>query len=411
MAAFLRCLIPLVLAYLVSFTAAKENSILLDESSCAGRCPGEKDEGIAGECSCAKTCMKNLDCCEDYFKICHGGVIPTCKGMCLVGRTPDRPCDCSPECIEADDCCPDYNEQCLMETVSDQELKEMTESLLFWEDASLWKELDINLREQTNDTTCDAKPNLSNLLRFKNPPRFSPTYQNLILLYNDFNPNITEEEKVDIKKINEQGFFQSSLLDTRSMKAVANFLIHKKFISKEIVFPRKFQTMWFDTYKRSSKAAPYSSSGFEHVFLGEIEPKKETIGFHNWFYLMNEQNERTFNYHGHFNYLELNKKASVISINFDWKDHCKTRSSMFIGTSPEFEFALYTLCWFTRPGQLCPVVLGGKAMSIQTYVHTNQYGTQFVAAAYPVLSDSTAIPTSSKLILGFALIMIYFRQG
>jgi poly(U)-specific endoribonuclease len=298
-----------------------------------------------------------------------------------------------------------------METVSDEEIEDMTESLLFWEEESLRAELDINLQEQTNATSCENKPSLGSLLKFKNgtPGKFTTTIENLISLYNDFNPNTAVEEMFTPAKPLEQLYLSSSIMDTRLMKAVINFLIAKNFVPRETVFQRKFYTMWFDTYQRSENAAMDSSSGFEHVFLGEIDPEEGAIGFHNWLYLMNEDSERNISYNGYIKYLELNEKASVILINFKWRDNCKPQSSMFLGTTPEFEFALYTLCWFTRPNRLCPVLLGGKRFSVQTYVKVNHYGDKLVSTAYPVMSG-TNYTSSSISVLGAALLFFYFTK-
>ena len=41
---------------------------------------------------------------------------------------------------------------------------------------------------------------------------------------------------------------------------------------------------------------------------------------------------------------------------------------MFIGTPPEFELALYTLCFYARPNKSCKVLLGNEKIIIQTWV-------------------------------------------
>lgn len=42
---------------------------------------------------------------------------------------------------------------------------------------------------------------------------------------------------------------------------------------------------------------------------------------------------------------------------------------MFIGTSPEFEMALYTTCFLVKPDNICPMQLGGKRFIIRTFSH------------------------------------------
>jgi poly(U)-specific endoribonuclease len=55
---------------------------------------------------------------------------------------------------------------------------------------------------------------------------------------------------------------------------------------------------------------------------------------------------------------------------------------MFIGTLPEFEIALYTLCFFTRPNKNCNVMLGDEKITIQSRVqHWNNE--QFISSSFP----------------------------
>ena len=42
---------------------------------------------------------------------------------------------------------------------------------------------------------------------------------------------------------------------------------------------------------------------------------------------------------------EVDQTDRMISLQFDWGRERKEVSSIFIGTSPEFELALYTLCF------------------------------------------------------------------
>lgn len=59
-------------------------------------------------------------------------------------------------------------------------------------------------------------------------------------------------------------------------------------------------------------------------------------------------------------------------------------STIFIGTTPELEVALYTLCFFARPNKRCNVSFTKLKFSIQTYVlHSNNK--KFVASAFPVI--------------------------
>lgn len=41
----------------------------------------------------------------------------------------------------------------------------------------------------------------------------------------------------------------------------------------------------------------------------------------------------------------------VLAMQFNWDGYYKEVGSAFIGSSPEFEFALYSLCFIARPGK------------------------------------------------------------
>lgn len=80
----------------------------------------------------------------------------------------------------------------------------------------------------------------------------------------------------------------------------------------------------------------------------------------------------------------ISQRGYLVKTNIQWKNLTKTGVSMFVGTSPELELALYTVCFFCRPDQLCKVKLNGNLVDIQTY-HHNWYDKTLVASAFPVL--------------------------
>ena len=61
-----------------------------------------------------------------------------------------------------------------------------------------------------------------------------------------------------------------------------------------MAFKDELYTWWFAKYSRSSGDA-LDSSGFEHVFLGEVR-KSEVTGFHNWVVAYEEEKEGDFEY-------------------------------------------------------------------------------------------------------------------
>ena len=117
-------------------------------------------------------------------------------------------------------------------------------------------------------------------------------------------------------------------------------------------FIRELSDKWFKLYSRKARN---DSSGFEHVFIGEIkEETHEIVGFHNWIRLYLEERKGALNYLG---YIKPKRRALdpsihgpaneqlITMIQFEWKVARKPVSSSLVGTSPEFEIALYTMCF------------------------------------------------------------------
>lgn len=55
---------------------------------------------------------------------------------------------------------------------------------------------------------------------------------------------------------------------------------------------------------------------------------------------------------------------------------------MFIGTSPEFEMALYSTCFILRADKVCPLKLAGKRFVIRTYTLAYN-GKKLIGSAFP----------------------------
>ena len=60
----------------------------------------------------------------------------------------------------------------------------------------------------------------------------------------------------------------------------------------------------------------------------------------------------------------------------------KCYGSMYVGTSPELEMALYTICFLTRPSVSCPISLNDVPVYITTYP-LEQGGVTYIGTAYP----------------------------
>lgn len=60
----------------------------------------------------------------------------------------------------------------------------------------------------------------------------------------------------------------------------------------------------------------------------------------------------------------------------------KPVNTLFVGTSPELELALYTVCFKLRPDRTCPVSLGNNKFGVVTYSWRYR-GKSLIGSAYP----------------------------
>ena len=71
-----------------------------------------------------------------------------------------------------------------------------------------------------------------------------------------------------------------------------------------------------------------------------------------------------------------------IKLRFFWGNYLKHSSSMLIGTSPELELALFTLCYRTRPNMKCRVSLGENKFNIKTQTFDTDQDPQPLQSAF-----------------------------
>ncbi|XP_069087030.1 uridylate-specific endoribonuclease C-like [Pleurodeles waltl] len=210
-----------------------------------------------------------------------------------------------------------------------------------------------------------------------------PTFARLKALLDNYDRMTGTAETVPGSEIQEQDAFLEEIFKTQVINKLYNFLSSKGFYASQLEFKRDLKEMWFGLYTRSK--GPLDSSGFEHVFHGEIKSGKIS-GLHNWvqLYLLEKS--------GQANYLSYSYDGpwasfpDVMAFQYKWSTYLKSVGSFYIGSSPEFDIAVYTLCYVTRPDKLCDLRIGGQTSKIQTYSWTNSTygdGKRYVASSYP----------------------------
>lgn len=82
-----------------------------------------------------------------------------------------------------------------------------------------------------------------------------------------------------------------------------------------------------------------------------------------------------------FFFLLCKQKAQVIKYRFSFDNIDKSVNSMFVGTLPELDIALYTVCFEVNKSE-CHVSLEGKKFVIRTYPFKYR-GKRLIGSAFP----------------------------
>ncbi|KAK5974058.1 Endoribonuclease XendoU, partial [Trichostrongylus colubriformis] len=191
-----------------------------------------------------------------------------------------------------------------------------------------------------------------------------PSYRQFVALTDNFSPTLgVPEPQVSLEEeTRETNVFLTTVLQSKPFQILYQFL-HEKghpYADDPTTFRKMIAQLWFEHYSRSH--GPPDTSGFEHVFIGEEKRKKgrrrggnrgkkykEINGLHNWlrFYLLERTASEYFDYKGY-----IDKRGDIMAaVKFTWKGDLKRIGSMLIGTSPEYDMALYTLCFLSRRGR------------------------------------------------------------
>lgn len=224
------------------------------------------------------------------------------------------------------------------------------------------------------------------LFRYVNEPRILkiPTYKYFYDLLDNFHSKTGSEDKNVFKELSEVDAFLKAFSQTKPGQYLHQYLVAKRLCSADpINFCRFLNEIWFQLYRREGHK---DTSAFELVFLGET-CKGEIKGFHNWLYFYHEEKAHNLTYHGYVSPHQSHPlqnpdgKEHLMSVRFAWKDCHKPVSSGFVGTSPEFEFALYTLCFLTDSERISASLSGIETdIIVQTF---ESQGKRRLGSCYP----------------------------
>lgn len=177
-----------------------------------------------------------------------------------------------------------------------------------------------------------------------------PTYKAFVALLNNYDSETGESEKLTDTERSEVYDFLNAVYETGPVQFCHKYCHAKnpsEVPSDKEDFIKLLHTIWFDLYNRE-RGGSSDSSGFEHVFVGEVKDN-EVSGFHNWVQFYLEEKKGAVDYRGYIKPrgggTEHGNDDHLLCLQFRWKGVEKFVGTSFIGVSPEFEFALYTMCF------------------------------------------------------------------
>ncbi|KAJ7999137.1 hypothetical protein DPEC_G00212280 [Dallia pectoralis] len=357
---------------------------------CEGRCGSLPDPQKT--CQCNTSCERFGDCCSDYESICKAPVPGlSCKGRCGETYNSQNKCHCNTKCGDHNNCCSDYSSVCGGDVgiaITDAEIQALSETLYALDSnkpsaAQLIIDPQALVPNSQTNSQIDRSPRP--LFQFLDEASLfsKPSYAAFLALLDNYNRNTGTTEEFTQKQLAEQDTFLKETVSTELGRELYAFLFTKGRYSSETEFLYDLKMMWFGLYSRF--AGKMDSSGFEHIFAGEIKGGKIS-GFHNWLQFYLQEKRGLLNYYSHSFNGPWTSYPDILGMQFMWDGYFKEVGSSIIGGSPEFDFALYSLCYITRPGKQCKLSLGGKPLLIQTYTWDNSSygnGKKYIGSAFP----------------------------
>lgn len=208
------------------------------------------------------------------------------------------------------------------------------------------------------------------------------TYKAFRALLDNYEHELGKQEQVTEDEIKENNHFIDVIMETDVMQILHNYLVTNEKAPEDVdEFKRELYNIWFKLYRRTKGDRDFDSCGFEHVFVGESRDH-QILGFHNWIQFYLQEKKGNIDYRGYFRRGTSNEdQPKLVTCQFLWKDEKeKPIGSSFIGTSPEFELAVYTLLvMMDRFGGVNVLIAEEYEVEVKVYPLGKGIGT-----AYPV---------------------------
>ncbi|XP_015122473.1 basic proline-rich protein [Diachasma alloeum] len=246
--------------------------------------------------------------------------------------------------------------------IPDDELMKLTETLFSKEEINLKKYVTLYVQNKVKaGNITDEAPGP---LMYTSPElEDMPTVRMVKNIFDNYQINSTLKENSTSEMKKEENLLLDTFLNTDIMTTAMNWLASKYYIEPDdFEMKDTLRHIWFNKIDGAT-------SGFERIFLAELYPGPSFIGAQNWIYFGAKEALKEINYMGYTEERAIADKATLLKFNLKMGDAVKQNVTMLIGTSPELEMALYTVCFYARPNDICPVSLGGT----QFYIYTHSF--------------------------------------
>lgn len=214
------------------------------------------------------------------------------------------------------------------------------------------------------------------------------TYAHFIDLLDNYEMSTGVTEHVTKEELQENHLFLDAILKTEVMKCAHRYLVRKGLAQSD---PSKFKSqlydIWFKLYRRDKNGGE-DSCGFEHVFVGETKQGKEIMGLHNWVQFYHQEKNNHVDYKGYkarSNKDTPDEDDHVLNLQFSWNGLVKPVASCFIGVSPEFEVALFTIVFFLSNERVTKVTVKVDEYLLEIVVY--RFG-RSIGTSYPKMISS-----------------------
>lgn len=255
----------------------------------------------------------------------------------------------------------------VQDQTSDDDLLRISEEMFNADINNAFNYIQVNLQGKTSPMSRnDEAP--ANLLNVPENVWNGPTIRPFVALFDNYHKNVIRPEFVTPNEESEQTTFINTILATGPIRTLMTFLTSKGLTQlneyqEQVELLRK---IWFTKYARHWTGLCKCSCAFENIFMAELK-SNDVLGLHSWLFFAKREMDRKANYLGYIDKLDLAGKGLILkqhSVLSETKDAPEV--SMFVGTSPELETALYTLCFMARPDRPCKLRYNNVPFTIQT---------------------------------------------